>query len=33
VIGHVATMGDETQLHFQLWKGKDPQNPEKWLKK
>ncbi len=33
VIGHVATMGDETQLHFQLWKGKDPQNPEKWLKR
>ena len=33
VLGHVATMGDETQLHFQLWKGKDPQNPEKWLKK
>ena len=33
VIGHVATIGDETQLHFQLWKGKEPQDPEKWLKK
>ena len=33
VLGHVATMGDETQLHFQLWKGKTPQNPEMWLKK
>ena len=33
VLGHVATMGDETQLHFQLWKGKDPQNPENWLRK
>ena len=33
VLGHVATIGDETQLHFQLWKGKTPQDPEKWLKK
>jgi len=33
VLGRVATLGDETQLHFQLWKGKTPQNPENWLKK
>ena len=33
VLGHVATMGGETQLHFQLWKGKEPQDPEKWLRK
>ena len=33
VIGHVATINDETQLHFQLWKGKAPQDPEKWLRK
>ena len=33
VLGHVATIGGETQLHFQLWKGKDPQDPEKWLRK
>ena len=32
VLGHVATGADEVQLHFQLWKGKDPQDPEKWLK-
>lgn len=33
VLGHVATMGGETQLHFQLWQGKTPQDPEKWLRK
>jgi murein DD-endopeptidase MepM/ murein hydrolase activator NlpD len=33
ILGHVATMGDETQLHFQLWKGKTPMDPEKWLRK
>lgn len=33
VLGHVATMGDETQVHFQLWQGKAPQNPEMWLRK
>lgn len=33
VLGHVATMGDETQVHFQLWQGKTPQNPELWLRK
>lgn len=33
VIGHVATIAGETQLHFQLWQGKTPQDPEKWLKK
>lgn len=33
VIGHVATIAGETQLHFQLWKGKSPQDPEKWLRK
>ncbi|MBR0290949.1 MAG: M23 family metallopeptidase, partial [Bacteroidales bacterium] len=32
VLGHVATIADETQLHFQLWKGREPQNPEKWLR-
>lgn len=32
VIGRVANMGDETQLHFQLWKGKAPQDPEEWLR-
>lgn len=33
VLGHVATIAGETQLHFQLWKGKSPQNPETWLRK
>ena len=32
VLGHVATGPDDTQVHFQLWKGREPQNPEKWLR-
>lgn len=32
VLGHVATGIDEIQVHFQLWKGRDPQDPEKWLR-
>ena len=32
VLGSVATIGGEDQLHFQLWKGRTPQNPENWLK-
>ena len=32
VIGTVDTIGDETSLHFQLWSGREPQNPENWLK-
>lgn len=31
VIGTVETISGETQLHFQLWEGRKPQNPEKWL--
>lgn len=31
VIGHVAN-SDDTQVHFQLWKGREPQDPEKWLR-
>jgi len=31
-IGKVDTIAGETQLHFQLWKGRDPQDPDKWLK-
>ena len=33
VIGHVAEGLDDIQVHFQLWKGRDPQDPEKWLRK
>ena len=32
VIGHVAN-SDDTQVHFQLWHGRDPQDPETWLRK
>lgn len=32
VIGKVTTIADETQLHFQLWKGRTPQDPELWLR-
>lgn len=31
LIGTVDTMNGTTQLHFQLWQGKKPQNPENWL--
>lgn len=33
VIGTVDTINGQTQLHFELWKEKTPQNPESWLKK
>ena len=32
VIGRVDTIAGETQLHFELWEGKTPRNPELWLK-
>ena len=34
-IGTVITSDSngETELHFEIWKGKDPQNPVKWLYK
>lgn len=31
-IGTVDTIGGETQLHFQIWSGRTPQNPEMWLR-
>lgn len=31
-IGRIDTINGQTQLHFEVWKGKDPQNPESWLK-
>ncbi len=31
-IGTVDTIGGETQLHFQIWAGREPQNPETWLR-
>ena len=33
VLGHVAVGLDDIQVHFQLWKGTDKQDPEKWLTK
>ena len=32
VLGRVDTISGETQVHFQLWKDRTPQNPENWLK-
>ena len=31
-IGTVDTIGGETLLHFQIWSGRNPQNPETWLR-
>ena len=31
-IGTVDTMDGTTQLHFQIWAGQNPQNPEAWLR-
>lgn len=31
-LGRIDTFSGETQLHFQLWKGKAPQDPENWLR-
>ncbi len=31
-LGLIDTINGQTQLHFEVWKGKTPQNPENWLK-
>ena len=31
-LGVVDTINGQTQLHFQVWQGTKPQNPESWLK-
>jgi septal ring factor EnvC (AmiA/AmiB activator) len=31
-LGYIDMINGQTQLHFEVWKGKDPQNPEQWLK-
>lgn len=31
-LGVVDTINGQTQLHFELWQGKKPHNPESWLK-
>ena len=32
VIGRIDTIDDMIQLHFQIWQGTKPQNPELWLR-
>lgn len=32
-LGAVDTIGGENQFHFQLWSGRQPQNPELWLRR
>ncbi len=32
VLGVIDTINGQTQMHFEVWKGKTPQNPEHWLK-
>ena len=32
-IGTVDTINGETRLHFQIWQGQNPQNPELWLRR
>lgn len=32
VLGTVDTIAGETALHFQIWEGRNPQNPEMWLR-
>lgn len=31
-LGMIDTINGQTQLHFEVWKGKNPQNPENWLR-
>ncbi|MBQ9659644.1 MAG: peptidoglycan DD-metalloendopeptidase family protein [Bacteroidales bacterium] len=33
VLGRVDTIDGQTQLHFEVWKEKTPENPELWLRK
>ena len=32
VLGAVENIGGESQLHLQIWSGRNPQNPETWLR-
>lgn len=32
LIGTVDVINDQVQLHFQIWQGNKPQNPEHWLR-
>ena len=33
LLGHVDTIDGQTQLHFEVWKEKTPEDPESWLRK
>ena len=33
LLGHVDTIDGQTQLHFEVWKEKEPEDPETWLRK
>ena len=33
LLGHVDTIDGQTQLHFEVWKEKEPENPELWLRR
>ena len=32
VLGTIDTINGQTELHFEVWKGSAPQNPEQWLR-
>ena len=32
VLGRVDTIDGQTELHFEVWKEKTPENPETWLR-
>ena len=31
-LGTIDTINGQTELHFEVWKGSAPQNPEQWLR-
>jgi len=31
-VGYVDTINGHTLLHFEVWQGTKPQNPENWLR-
>ena len=32
-LGHIDTIDGQNELHFEVWKEKEPENPELWLRK
>lgn len=33
ILGRIDTIDGQTELHFEVWKEKEPENPELWLRK